>query len=40
MILTNANILMPADGAEHPSRAPSVAFLNRVVSGEVIDEAR
>ena len=35
MILTDANILMYAAGAEHPHKAPSVAFLNRVASGEV-----
>ncbi|MFN7921127.1 MAG: type II toxin-antitoxin system VapC family toxin [Bryobacteraceae bacterium] len=35
MILTDANILMYAAGAEHLNKAPSVAFLNRVAAGEV-----
>lgn len=35
MILTDANILMYAAGAEHPHKAPSVAFLHRVASGAI-----
>jgi len=35
MILMDANIFMYAAGAEHPHKSPSVAFLNRVASGEV-----
>ena len=35
MILTDANILMYANGTEHPNKAPSLAFLNRVASGQV-----
>ncbi len=33
MILLDANILMYAAGAEHPNKAPSLAFLERVASG-------
>ena len=35
MILVDSNILMYASGAEHPNKAPSVAFLRRVAAGEV-----
>jgi uncharacterized protein len=35
VILVDANILMYASGAEHPNKAPSVAFLKRVAAGEV-----
>ncbi len=35
MILTDANVLMYAAGAEHPNKSLSVAFLNRVADGEV-----
>ena len=35
MILLDANILMYAAGAEHPHKAPSVRFLERVAQGEV-----
>ena len=35
MILVDANVLMYAAGAEHPFKLPSVAFLERVATGEV-----
>lgn len=35
MILVDTNVLMYAAGAEHPHKAPSVAFLERVASGEI-----
>lgn len=35
MILVDANIFMYAAGAEHPYKQPSLAFLRRVVGGEV-----
>jgi hypothetical protein len=34
MILIDANIFMYAAGAEHRSKAPSVAFLRQVAAGE------
>lgn len=34
VILTDTNILMYAAGTEHPNKAPSIAFLGRIVSGE------
>lgn len=35
MILLDANIFMYAAGAEHKNKAPSVALLERVVTGKV-----
>lgn len=35
MILVDSNILMYAAGADHPHKAPSVALLERIASGEV-----
>lgn len=35
MILVDANILMYAAGAQHPHKAPSVMFLERVGRGEI-----
>jgi len=35
VILVDSNILMYASGAEHPNKAPSLAFLRRVAAGEV-----
>jgi len=35
VILVDSNILMYAGGAEHPNKAPSLAFLRRVAAGEV-----
>jgi predicted nucleic acid-binding protein len=35
MILVDSNVLMYASGAEHPNKAPSVAFLKRVAAGEI-----
>lgn len=35
MILVDANVFMYAAGGEHPYKQPSVAFLERVASGEV-----
>lgn len=34
MLLIDANIFMYAAGADHPHRAPSVAFLRRVAAGQ------
>ncbi|MFA6954714.1 MAG: type II toxin-antitoxin system VapC family toxin [Thermoanaerobaculia bacterium] len=34
MILVDANVVMYAAGAEHPFKAPSVAFLERAIAGE------
>jgi predicted nucleic acid-binding protein len=33
--LVDANILMYSAGAEHPNKAPSIAFLERVAAGEI-----
>jgi len=35
MILVDSNVLMYAAGAEHPNKAASVAFLERVARGEI-----
>ena len=35
MILVDSNILMYAAGSEHPCKQPSVAWLERVASGEI-----
>lgn len=35
MILVDSNVLMYASGAEHPNKAPSVAFLKRVAAGQL-----
>ena len=35
MILVDSNIIMYAAGAEHPYKAPCVAFLERVATGSV-----
>ena len=35
MILVDSNVLMYACGAEHPNRAPALAFFNRVAAGEL-----
>ncbi len=35
MIFVDANVFMYAAGAEHPHRAPSLGFLERVAKGEV-----
>jgi predicted nucleic acid-binding protein len=35
VILTDANVLMYAAGADHPNKPLSVAFLNRVAEGEI-----
>jgi hypothetical protein len=35
VILVDANVLMYAAGAEHPSKEASVAFLDRVARGEI-----
>jgi predicted nucleic acid-binding protein len=35
MILVDSNILMYAAGAEHPNKAPSVAWLERVARDEI-----
>lgn len=35
MILLDANILMYAAGAEHPHKAPSLALLERVATGDI-----
>jgi predicted nucleic acid-binding protein len=35
VILVDSNILMYASGAEHPNKAPSLAFLKRVAAGDV-----
>jgi len=35
VILVDANVLMYAAGRDHPNKAASVAFLDRVASGEV-----
>jgi uncharacterized protein len=35
LILVDANIFMYAAGAEHPHKAPSLAFLRQVAEGEV-----
>ncbi len=35
MILVDANILMYSAGTEHPNKAPSIRFLERVVRGEI-----
>jgi uncharacterized protein len=35
LILIDANIFMYAAGAEHPHKAPSVALLRRIASGEI-----
>jgi len=35
MMLVDTNVLMYAAGAPHPNKAPSVALLSRVASGEV-----
>lgn len=35
MILVDANIVMYAAGAEHPQKGPSVAFLERIATGQV-----
>lgn len=35
MVLIDANIFMYAAGVEHPHKAPSVAFLERVARGEI-----
>lgn len=35
MILIDTNILMYSAGAEHPNKAPSLAILRRVASGEM-----
>ena len=35
MILVDANILMYASGADHPHKAPSMKFLERIARGEL-----
>ena len=35
MILVDANIFMYAAGAEHPHKAPSLAFLRQIADGRV-----
>ena len=35
MILVDSNILMYAAGTEHPNKAPSVSFLERVAEGKI-----
>ena len=35
MILVDSNVIMYAAGAEHPHKAPSVRFLERVGAGQV-----
>jgi predicted nucleic acid-binding protein len=35
LILIDANIFIYAAGAEHPLKAPSVAFLRRIARGEI-----
>ena len=35
MILVDTNVVMYAAGADHPHKAPSVAFLERVAAGEI-----
>ena len=35
MILVDANILMYAAGADHPSKGPSISFLEMVATGEI-----
>jgi predicted nucleic acid-binding protein len=35
VILVDSNVLMYASGAEHPNKAPSVAFLKRVAAGQL-----
>lgn len=35
MILVDANVMMYAAGADHPNKAPSIAFLSKVASGEI-----
>ena len=35
MILLDANVLMYAAGAEHPSKAPSLALLDRIARGSI-----
>jgi predicted nucleic acid-binding protein len=35
VILVDSNVLMYASGAEHPNKAPSLAFLKRVADGEL-----
>lgn len=36
MILVDTNVVMYAAGAEHPSKAPAVSFLERAAAGELV----